>query len=411
MVSESNLCNPLPTGDGVANGLDAHVDQLYGERMEHVRRHLARAEVDALLICDPNDIFYVCGAMNMQIFCARTPARYLLVVDGGPAILFEYCGCEHLAESLSTINEIRLALGLDIVSSGGEVAAASKQLAVEIEAEMRLHGVQRLAVDRFPFSATDALRAAGLALVPADTVLSPARSIKLPIEIPYMREAMRRVEVAAEALESAAKPGMTESEVWAHFHFELMAKDGQHTVTRLFQSGPNTYPYFQEAGRRRLRAGELLALDTDANGYENYCVDFSRTFLCGDTKATPQQQTLYGRAKEQLEWNSSLLRPGIEFAELARRAWEVPHEHQTSRYYCVGHGLGMSGEWPNIPHHEPGVEYPLDGCVAPGMIICLESYIGSDKSGEGVKLEDQFLILDDGIEKMSTYRLDERLSA
>lgn len=391
--------------------LDARVDELYGSRMEHVRRHLARADVDALLICDPNDIFYATGAMNMQIFCGRTPARYLLIVDGGPAILFEYRGCEHLATGLSTITEIRLALGLDIVSSGGDVAAASKELAREIESALRHHGARRVAIDRFPFSAIDELRAAGLDLVPADIVLAPARSIKLPIEIPYLREAMRRVDAAVEALEQAAEPGMTESEVWAHFHFELMAKEGQHTVTRLFQSGPNTFPYFQEAGQRRLLAGELLALDTDANGYENYCVDFSRTFLCGDVAATPEQRLLYGRAREQLEWNSMLLRPGIEFAELARRAWDVPDEHQASRYYCVGHGLGMSGEWPNIPHDEPGVAYPLDGCVEPGMIICLESYIGSEESGQGVKLEDQFLILDDGVETMSTYRFDERLSA
>lgn len=389
--------------------LDAQLHDLYAARMAHVRAHLARADVDALLICDPNDIFYACGAMNMQIFCARTPARYLLVVDGGPAILFEYRGCEHLAAGLPTISEIRLGVGLDIVSSGDDVAEASKELAREIEAELRHHGARRLAVDRFPFSATDELRAAGLDLVPADTVLTPARSIKLPIEIPYLREAMRRVEIAVGALEQAAEPGMTESEAWAHFHFELMAKDGQHTVTRLFQSGPNTFPYFQEAGQRRLQVGDLLALDTDANGYENYCVDFSRTFLCGDATATPEQRLLYGRAKEQLDWNASLLRPGIEFAELARRAWKVPDEHQASRYYCIGHGLGMSGEWPNIPHDEPGVAYPLDGCVEPGMVICLESYIGSEESGQGVKLEDQFLILDDGIETMSTHGFDQRL--
>mgnify|MGYP000574536168 CR=1 FL=1 len=391
--------------------LDAQTDDLYRARLEHVRSHLARAAADALLICDPNDIFYVTGAMNMQIFCARTPARYLLVVDGGPTILFEYRGCEHLAEGLSTIDEIRLGVGLDIVSSGGDVAAASKELAGEIGAELRHYGARRLAVDRFPFSATDELRAADLTLVSADTILAPARAIKLPIEIPYLREAMRRVEVAVEALEEASEPGMTENEAWAHFHFELMAKDGQHTVTRLFQSGPNTYPYFQEAGQRKLGNGELLALDTDANGYENYCVDFSRTFLCGDAAATPEQRLLYGRAKEQLEWNTSILGPGIEFAELARRAWTVPEEHQASRYYCVGHGLGMSGEWPNIPHYEPGSPYPLNGCIEAGMIICLESYVGSSESGQGVKLEDQFLILADGVERMSTYPFDERLSS
>lgn len=391
---------------------DAQTPHLYAARMAHVRAHLARADVDALLICDPNDIFYASGAMNMQIFCARTPARYLLVVDGGPSILYEYRGCEHLAAGLSTIDEIRVGVGLDRVSSsGGAVDASSEDLAREIRAELQHHGARRIAVDRFPFTAIDALRAAGLDLVPSDGVLTPARSIKLDIEIPYLREAMRRVEAAVARLEDAAEPGMTESEVWSHFHFDLMAKDGQHIVTRLFQSGPKTFPYFQEAGRRRIQAGELLALDTDANGYENYCVDFSRTFLCGDGAASAEQRLLYGRAREQLEWNASLLRPGIEFAGLASKAWVVPDEHQASRYYCIGHGLGMSGEWPNIPHAEPGVPYPLDGCVEPGMIICIESYIGSAESGQGVKLEDQFLILDDGVEKMSTYRFDDRLSA
>ena len=160
--------------------LDAEVHGLYEARMAHVRSHLARAEVDALLICDANDIFYATGAMNMQIFCARTPARYLLVIDGGPAILLEYRGCEHLAAGLSTINEIRLGVGLDIVSSGDDVAAASKELAREIEADLRRHGAKRLAVDRFPFSATDELRAAGLDLVPADTVLTGQRRLGGP---------------------------------------------------------------------------------------------------------------------------------------------------------------------------------------------------------------------------------------
>lgn len=391
--------------------LDAGTPSLYAARMAHVRAHLARTDVDALLICDPNDIFYTSGAMNMQIFCARTPARYLLVVDGGPAILFEYRGCEHLAAGLATIDEIRLGVGLDHVSSGGDAAGSARELAREVVAELARHGARRVAVDRFPFTSTDALRRAGLDLVPADSVLTPARAIKLDSEIPYLREAMRRVEGAVARLEDAAEPGMTESEVWAHFHFELMAKDGQHTVTRLFQSGPNTFPYFQEAGRRRLQAGELLALDTDANGYENYCVDFSRTFLCGEGDSTAEQRRLYGRAREQLEWNASLLRPGIEFADLAARAWLVPDEHQASRYYCIGHGLGMSGEWPNIPHAEPGTPYPLAGCVEPGMVICIESYVGSEASGQGVKLEDQFLILDNGVERMSTYHFDERLSA
>jgi Xaa-Pro aminopeptidase len=69
----------------------------------------------------------------------------------------------------------------------------------------------------------------------------------------------------------------------------------------------------------------------------------------------------------------------------------------------------MSGEFPNIPHRTPGVPYPLEGALEAGMIICIESYIGSARSGQGVKLEDQFLILENGAERLSRYPFDSAL--
>ncbi len=43
------------------------------------------------------------------------------------------------------------------------------------------------------------------------------------------------------------------------------------------------------------------------------------------------------------------------------------------------------------------------------MVICLESYVGSEAFGQGVKLEDQFLILDSHTERMSHYPFEARL--
>lgn len=391
--------------------LEAGRHDLYLARLANVRRHLERTGASGLLLCDPNDIFYATGAMNMQIFSARTVSRALLVVTSGPTVLFEYRGCEHLAADLATIDRIELAEGLDVVSSGDDVAGASARFAAAVAGVLRDNDVEigALAIDRFPFAMIDALRANGFSTVPADSVMVPARTLKLDVELPYMCRAMAVVDAAVRSLEQAVEPGRTESEVWANFHFELMAGTGHHTVTRLFQSGPNTFPYFQECGTRVLEAGDLVCLDTDANSYENYCVDFSRTFLCGTGQPTSTQRSLYGMAREQLDHNASLLAPGRPFEELARLAWPVPEEHQESRYYCIGHGLGMSGEWPNIPYAAPGEDYPLGGNIEPGMVICLESYVGSAAAGEGVKLEDQFVVLDDGVEAMSTYHFDDRL--
>lgn len=391
--------------------LNASRHDLYCRRHAHVLRHMRRAGAAALLLLDSNDITYATGARNMTLFTMRTPARYLLMLENGTTVLFEYVGCEHLASDLPVIDEVRPALGLDIVSSGGRVKQSCDQFALDIASLIHDFdpSISQIHVDRFPWQATDALRASGFTLADANEVLSPARAVKLAAEIPYFREAMNRIDAAVHRLETRADPDKTESEVWAEFHYDLMAKEGQYVSTRLFQSGENTYPYFQEASGRVLQPGNLLCLDTDAIAYENYCVDYSRTFLCGDGKASNDQRLLYRRAREQLEHNAELLKPGMSFRELAEKAWPVPEEHLASRYYCVGHGLGMSGEWPNIPHHQRGTQYPLAGRLEPGMIICLESYVGWERSREGVKLEDQFLVLDDRVERMSGYHFDERL--
>lgn len=62
---------------------------------------------------------------------------------------------------------------------------------------------------------------------------------------------------------------------------------------------------------------------------------------------------------------------------------------------------------PKIPHSVAGTPYPLAGVIEPGMIVCHESYVGWDRSAEGVKLEDQFFIQEDKVERMSDYPFDE----
>jgi Xaa-Pro aminopeptidase len=240
-------------------------------------------------------------------------------------------------------------------------------------------------------------------------VFARARSIKLPIELPCIREAVRRVEAAASEMQALIAPGRSEVAIWADFQRRFLALEGQYTTTRLMQSGPRSFPYFQECGERLIEPGDLLCFDTDALGYLGYAVDFSRTFLCGASAPTAMQRLLHGRAREQLEHNIALIGPGVAYAEIAEHAWPVPPEHQHSRYYAVGHGLGMSGEFPNIPHKRVGQAYPLPGALEPGMVICIESYIGSAAAGQGVKLEEQLLVTATGCERLSTMPFDGRL--
>jgi Xaa-Pro aminopeptidase len=49
--------------------------------------------------------------------------------------------------------------------------------------------------------------------------------------------------------------------------------------------------------------------------------------------------------------------------------------------------------------------------LEPGMTLAVESFIGHREGGEGVKLEEQILITEHGVERLSVYGLDDRLIA
>jgi Xaa-Pro dipeptidase len=385
-------------------------DRLLQARQERLRAVMRSAGVPVVLTSDPINIVYGCGVRNMTVFGMMGPSRFLLLFADGPSILFEFAGCEHLAAGYSTVSEVRAAPGIT-ANSGPSFLDGLGSFAAEIADEcVRVLGRDvQLAVERVDFQFTDALRRLGISLADATSIFLEARRIKQPPELAMMREAIHRVEHGVESVEGAIRPGVSEVEVWAAFHHDLIASEGEYVSTRLLQGGPNTFPYFQEAGSRRLVDGDLVCIDTDAIGYGGYAVDFSRTFLCGDVDPTLIQQELYTRAFDQLQHNAALLSPGCSYEDFARKAWVLRPEHRPYGYYCLMHGLGLCGEHPYVPLHHDGVPYPMAGELEPGMVVCLESYIGDPAAAQGVKLEDQFLITETGAERLTTYPFNEAM--
>ena len=147
----------------------------------------------------------------------------------------------------------------------------------------------------------------------------------------------------------------------------------------------------------------LVALDTDVVGCHGYYCDFSRTFHVGPDEPTAAQRELYRVAFEQVHANLDLLRPGLSFREYAEGAWEIPERFVANRYFVSAHGCGMTGEYPYLYHLMDFEESGYDGELEAGMTICVESYVGEEGGAEGVKLEQQALVTDGGIELLSSF--------
>jgi Xaa-Pro aminopeptidase len=380
-------------------------------RLGRVREQMEAYSLDACVLLDPVNIRYATGARNMQIFHARNPARYLFVAQSGPVVLHEFTGCMHLAEGLETIDEVRPAITASYAAAGDAIRDVEAAWAQQVGALVREHCGPRAAVgvERVNAGAALALRDQGFHLADAQAPVERARAVKSSEELKCVRASVKATEVAVARLREAMRPGLTENALWSVLHQGVIALGGDYVETRLLSSGQRTNPWFQETGDRRLNENELVALDTDVVGCHGYYCDFSRTFHTGPDEPTRHQRELYRVAHEQIHHNLELLRPGVSFREYSQRAWRIPERFVVNRYFVSAHGCGMTGEYPYLYHSMDFADSGYDGAIEAGMTLCVESYTGEEGGHEGVKLEQQLLVTDDGPELLSTFPFEDAL--
>lgn len=395
---------------GTSEGID--LPAVRGYRQSRVRRKMAEYGVDAVILSDPVNIRYATGARNMQVFSMRnTPSRYLLMT-ADKSILFEFTGCRHLAEGLETIDEVRTASTASYVAAGPHIVERERTWAAEMADLIReLVGGKTALVglERLNAGTSIALQETGLKIVDAQQPVEMARAIKSPEEMKCVIASLRATEIGVGRLRDAIRPGLTEAELWSVLHKAIIEQNGDYIETRLLNAGARTNPWFQETSSSVIAPNDLIALDTDVVGCHGYYADFSRTFHAGPDKPSPTQKDLYKVAFEQVHHNMDILFPGMTFREYADKAWDIPERYYTNRYYLSAHGVGMTGEYPYLYHHGDFPDAGYDGVLEPGMTICVESFIGEDNGREGVKLEQQVLITQTGIELLSEFPFEDEL--
>lgn len=382
-------------------------------RLERLTAELQRREIAGLLLFDPLNIRYATDSTNMQLWITHNPSRACFVSADGYLILWDYSRCEHLSAHLPLIGEVRDSVPFFYFDAADRTEEQAVRFAAEVADVMREHGGgnRRLAVDRIEVAGLDALRRQELEIHPGQAVTELARAIKGPDEIAAMRCAVHACERAVAAMREAARPGVTENDVWAVLHAENIRRGGEWIETRLLSSGPRTNPWFQECGPRVIGSNELLAFDTDLIGVYGMCTDISRTWFIGDGRPEPHMCELHAIAQEHIETSKRLLAPGVGFLELSQKAHRLPENCRPQRYGVLCHGVGLCDEYPAIRYPEDVADAGYDGVIEPGMVLAVEAYVGAVGGPYGVKLEDQVLITEDGCETLSRAPFDERLLA
>lgn len=410
--SDQHSCNPVPLAIDVPARL-SEIDQkkLRAYRLDRLRVELAKRDCAGCLLTDPINIRYATGSRNMSLWTMHAPSRWAFVPTEGPVVLYEFTSSAHVNQGLETIAEIRPCVPWIYFLAGERCEEKAEIWADEIAAMVKARGGgnRRLAVDRCEPMGAMKLVARGIELRDAQAAIEQARLIKSAEEIAGLRLSMAVCDAAIVRMREALRPGITENQLWAVLHEVNIAHDGEWIESRLLASGERTNPWFQECGNRVIRAGDLVAFDTDMVGPMGYLADISRTWVCPGRKPTDAQRLLYEIAQSQVLTNIGIIKPGVGFRDFAETCWKVPERFITNRYMMMVHGVGLVDEYPSVAYAEDFTDWGYEGVFQENMVVSVESYIGEVGGREGVKLEQQVLITRTGAVPLSATPFEDAL--
>ena len=383
-------------------------------KLDRVRALMKDQQLEALVVRAPDNILYL-----TNYWCMKGYDLAVFPCEGEPTLITIEPQLTD-AERNSWTRDIRLFKGyderdprppqhraldlaLDVIRQRG----LGRRLAVELN--MGTQSADRMVAE--PTTPTqayfDAFRRVADEVVDATPLLNQARALKTAQEIERMRLANELAALAMDYTREHMRPGMKESEVGGMYesfiHGLGVGYKGKVEMARAFTlvwSGKGIRT-FTATGDRPIQTNEptLFEIWVCVDGY---WTDLTKNACPGELR--PEYHKLLDLLLEVFHEAVAYARDGADFPDLDRliraRISEAGYPGQPSHPIC--HGVGARAHEPPYAHQAGG------GCMAKGMVLAIEPGIYWPGGG-GLRLEDDFLITENGNEKLCSYPDDFRL--
>ncbi len=389
-------------------------DQLRKERLNRAKEQIDQEGIGALITWDEANIRYLTS------YYVTTPMRAsetqcVFVPRNGEPILF--CG------GTTKETERRMPWMKDRVRPGISgfkfVAKDEEDISILIFVDtisklMAEHGLEKetLAVDGSTCGLIleRAFQKAGIETVHGKPVMDAARTIKTQNEIELLRITCCNADTAFAAIVDAIRPGIRECDLVGIGIQALYQEGADHTEDLVCSSGYNTNPFGWSFSDKPLRPGDLVYIDVAGNSYQGYKSCVYRTFCCG--KATQEQKELYQECREMLYSGIGAIKAGATDYDVLEqwpdspKYWGYDSWEEVSPY-VFGHGVGLT-------LHDPPFISPLRKAygfppitLEAGMVLAVETYAGHKGGKDGVRLEENVLVTQDGCEVLTRWPVQE----
>ena len=350
------------------------------DRLAKLHTELVKKEIDALLVSQPKNRFYLSGFDGSDGYLLITAKDSIIATD------FRYVEQVKRQSPDYTIFQItgkmtewfpEMITGLNIGKLGFESGATTFGQYTQIS------GI--ISTQKLP-----------LELIPMENVVENLRSIKEPEEITLIRKAAEIGDAAFEYVADRLKTGMTEKEIaWSLEKY--MRENGSQSMPFEVIVGAGTngaLPHAQPSDRP-IAAYEPIVIDMGAN-FGGYSSDLTRTICLGKPDKTFVK--IYGIVQKAQETAINGIiegMTGVQADALARDIIKAAGYNEMFGH-GLGHGVGLATHDP-----APRLSYLSNDVLANGMVFSIEPGIYLPEWG-GVRIED-LAMLENGKVKLLSH--------
>lgn len=383
-------------------------------KLDRVRSMMLEEDIDVIVARTPDNILYLTNYWCMKGYDAVVFPR-----EGEPTLIALEPQMDD-AQRVSWTKDIRPFSGYDSTDPRPPMDRA-RDLCLEVIKERGLgrrvglelsQGVQ--AADRmvgeptvFSESFFDAFREGSGEVIDASGLLARARMLKTDQEVERMRLAQELATLGLEYVQEHIVAGMRCSEVGAMFegfvHANGIGYLGKVEMARAFTlvwSGPGIRT-FTATGDRPVYEDEptLLEIWVCADGY---WTDLTKNFCPG--KLSPRYDRLLDMLLGVYSDAIDFARVGAPYNELdvLIREGLAKGGYPGQPSHPVSHGVGARAHEPPFAHQADAFD------LKKGMVLAIEPGAYWPEGG-GLRLEDDFLITEQGAERLGTFRDDFRI--
>lgn len=343
------------------------------ERIENFRKVIADKDVDAMLVVNPENRYYLSGFTGSSGALLIGKNEAYLLTD------FRYAG---QAEQQAPHFKIRLfkddyyEVISELIKHEGwnNLGIESKHVSCHYHGQLQ----EKLKIK--------------LVLLEGSTEI--LRKIKDKSEIEELRRGAKILDLAYKWLLKELRPGKVERDLAVELEIYLLRQGAERpSFSFIVASGERSSMPHGVASEKIMRKGELVTVDFGAV-FNKYATDMTRTFALGNVDQ--RHKEIYDIVKRAQETAAKSVKPGITAWGADKIARDIIEEAGYVKYFGhgLGHGIGLE------THEQPSLNPKCEMILEPGMVITIEPGIYIPEWG-GVRIEDMVLVTERGAERLT----------